>query len=64
MADVHIQNDRGGSATWVWAVIAIILLAVLAWVIFGGGIPKSGDGDINVDVNVPAQSGGPSQTST
>ncbi|HXG58868.1 MAG TPA: hypothetical protein VNL91_07580 [Thermoanaerobaculia bacterium] len=36
MADVQIQQQPGG-ANWVWALVVIVLLAVIGWLIFGGG---------------------------
>jgi hypothetical protein len=61
MADVQIQQTpgegpSGGSASWVWAIVVIALLALLAWFLFARG-GRSSRTDINV--NTPgAQTGG------
>src|SRR5436853_7692854 len=41
MADVQIQQtpDAGGSsASWVWALVVLVIVGVLAWFVFGGGL--------------------------
>jgi hypothetical protein len=60
MADVHVQQDPGGSAAWVWAIVALILVGVIAWFVIGGmNQSTAGDGGVNVDVNVPAAPAAP-----
>ena len=41
MADVQIQtpaSSSGSGSGAVWAIVVVILLAVIAWFIFGGGL--------------------------
>jgi hypothetical protein len=63
MADVHVQQEPGGSAAWVWAIIALILVGVIAWFIIGGtnAAPPADGGGVNVDVNVPSAPAGGGQ---
>jgi hypothetical protein len=59
MADVHVRQEPGGSAAWVWAIIALILVGIIAWFVIGGmNTSAPGDGGVNVDVNVPAAPAG------
>lgn len=59
MADVNIQQtpssgeSRGGSGA-VWAVVVVILLLVIGWFVFGGGLNRH----TTVNINTPAQTGG------
>lgn len=51
-------NGGGGSAGWVVAGLIVIVLAVVLWFVFarnGGndGVPN----EINIDVNLPTQTG-------
>ena len=59
MADVNIQQtppagDTGRGNGAVWAVVVVILLLVIAWFVFGGGMRRT----TNVNINTPA-SGAP-----
>jgi len=58
MADVQIQQtpEAGGGASWVWGLVVLVLVALVAWFIFGGGLHRSST--TNLNVNVPGQSGG------
>jgi len=62
MADVQIQQTPSGSGSGsgvVWGIIVVILLAIIAWFVFGGGLHKTTTA--KVDINVPgaaAPSGG------
>lgn len=61
MADVQIQQtpdagSGGGGSGLVWGIIVIILLAVIAWFVFGGGLHRTST--TKIDVNVPGASGG------
>lgn len=31
MADINLEKKEGGSMTWLWVLIAIVLLALIAW---------------------------------
>ena len=56
MADVQIQqtpsSDRG--LGWLWAVIAIVAIAVLAWFLFAGGRTSTTRNETKVDISTPA----------
>jgi len=66
MADeVHVHqtppagNGGGGGAGWVVALLVVIVLAAVLWFVFARGGADSGVPDeIDVDVNVPAQTDG------
>jgi bacteriorhodopsin len=60
MADVQMnQTDRGGGAAWVWAVVVILLIAVIAWFVFmRGGAPADRTG-IDVNIEAPAAPAAP-----
>jgi hypothetical protein len=54
MADVQIQQTPppaagGGSGTWVLGVVAIVVLLLVAWLVFG----RSESADTGVDIDVP-----------
>lgn len=53
MADVQIQqtpsSDSGGGAGWLWAIIVLILLGVIAWFVFGGGLHKTSTTKIDIN---------------
>ena len=61
MADVNVNqqpsSSGAGGSTWIVAVLVVIVLAVVLWFVFGraGGTDKT---DVNVDINVPGQTGG------
>lgn len=48
MADVQVQQQPGGSANWAWALVVIILLAVIGWFVFGGGYLFTEKTEINI----------------
>lgn len=54
MADVQIQQspDRG-STSWVWAIVVILLVALIAWFVFARGDVVTED-KTGVDVNITA----------
>ena len=31
MADINLEKNEGGSMTWLWVLLAIVLLALIAW---------------------------------
>jgi bacteriorhodopsin len=61
MADVQMnQTDRGG-ASWVWAVVVVLLIAVIAWFVFmrGGAVTEDRTGvDVNITAPAPGGDGG------
>ncbi|HVE33791.1 MAG TPA: hypothetical protein VNC18_09545 [Gemmatimonadaceae bacterium] len=66
MADVQIQQtpDAGssGSGAWVWGLIVLILLGVIAWFVFGGGLHRTTTA--KVDINVPGAVSPPAPSSS
>jgi len=67
MADVQITQtpDSGGSgAGMVLGIVVVILLAVVAWFVFGGGLNRKTTANININTpgasapSTPAPSGG------
>jgi hypothetical protein len=63
MADVQIQQtpgepagDRGAGTSWAWVIVVLVLLALLAWFIFG----RAGTDErrTTMDVNVPGAGSG------
>lgn len=61
MADVQMnQTDRGGTS-WVWAVVVILLIAIIAWFVFmrGGAVTEDRTGvDVNITAPAPGGDGG------
>lgn len=61
MADVQVNQSPGGSSPQpvesgggsnaVWAIVVIVLLAIVAWFVFGRGMMR-GDGDRDINANV------------
>jgi len=56
MADVQIQQTpaEGGGAGWVWGLVVLVLLAVIAWFVFGGGLHRTNTTKIDINTNTPA----------
>ena len=61
MADVNIQQTptqpattSGGGSGAVWAILVIVLLAIIAWFVFGGGLHKTSS--TKIDINTPGAS--------
>jgi hypothetical protein len=54
MADVQINQPpaQGGGANWIWALIVVILLAVIGWFVIGQ--PYFFTEETNVNVGAPA----------
>jgi hypothetical protein len=56
MADVQIQQtpDAGtGGASWVWALVVLVLVALVAWFLFGGGLNRTNT--TRIDINTPGE---------
>ena len=65
MADVQISqtpNSGSGSGAWVWGLIVLVLLGVIAWFVFGGGLHKTTTA--KVDINVPGEVAPPASGGT
>ena len=62
MADVNVNQQPSssgtGGSTWIVAVLVIIVLAVVLWFVFARGGGRTDKTDVNVDINVPGQTGG------
>ena len=64
MADVQIQQpdtSGGGGAGIAWALLVLVLVGVIAWLVFGGGLNRTTKATINVNTpgaSAPAPSGG------
>ena len=64
MADVNVNqqpSSSSSSSTWIVALLVVIVLAIVLWFVLArsGGQDKT---DINVDINVPGQTGGGGNT--
>jgi hypothetical protein len=62
MADVQIQQtpNGGGSSTWLWAIVVLVLIALVAWFILAGR-GRSSRTDVNIQApgaGAPAGGGG------
>ena len=72
MADVNIQQTpspssgetRSGGSGAVWAIVVVILLLVIGWFVFGGGLTRRSTSTINVNVPAHTDSGAPTKTSS
>jgi len=60
MADVNIQQTpsapatSGGGSGAVWAILVVVLLAIIAWFVFGGGLHRTNT--TKIDINTPGAS--------
>jgi hypothetical protein len=61
MADVQVNQSgtptepvsSGGGSGAAWAIVAIVLLAIIAWFVFGRGmLGNNGSKDININAKV------------
>jgi hypothetical protein len=52
MADVQIQQTPDSSYGWVWAVVVIVLIALIAWFVFAG--PMRSESRTTIEVETPA----------
>lgn len=61
MADVQVNQtapDRGGAANWIWALIVVVLLAVIGWFLIGGGYIFEERTTVEIETPAPGQGGG------
>jgi hypothetical protein len=67
MADVNIQQTpgpattSGGGSGAVWAILVVVLLAIIAWFVFGGGLHRTSTTKVEINTpgaSAPAPSGG------
>jgi hypothetical protein len=56
MADVQIQQTpaTGSGSGWVWGLVVLILLAVIGWFVFGGGLHRTTT--TKIEINTPGAS--------
>jgi hypothetical protein len=69
MADVQVntpqpaQQSTGGGSGAVWAIVVVVLLAIIAWFVFGRGMMGGGkDTNIKADVKVETPAAPPTKT--
>ena len=68
MSDVQVNNTPGGNAPQpvasgggsgaAWAIVVIVLLAIVAWFVFGRGM-VGGDGSRDINANVKIETPAP-----
>jgi hypothetical protein len=57
MADVQIQqtpDTSSGGASWVWAIVVLVLVALVAWFLFGGGLNRTTTNRTEIDIKAPS----------
>ncbi len=51
---IETDRGRGGGSGAVLAIVALLVLGVILFLLFGGGLGRGGDeGDINVNIDAP-----------
>jgi hypothetical protein len=63
MADVQIQQTpaAGSGSGWIWGIVVLVLLAIIGWFVFGGGLHRTSTTRIDINTpgaSAPAPSGG------
>ncbi len=65
MADVNIQQTPepasgggGGGSSAGWVVAVLVLVAIVAWFVFGGGLHRTNTYKADVRVSAPGVTGG------
>jgi bacteriorhodopsin len=56
MGDVQVQHNSDRGTSWIWAVVILLLVAVIAWFIVGGCADRAPEGT-SIEVTVPAGAG-------
>jgi hypothetical protein len=58
MADVQITQtpDTSSGSGWDWAIVVLVLLAIIGWFIFGGGLHRTTTA--RIDINTPGAPAG------
>ncbi len=57
MADVQVNQSPGGgtgsagSSGWIWAIVVLVVVALIAWFVFAGG---GGTDETRIEVDTPA----------
>ena len=68
MADVQIQQtpaESGGGASGAWAIVVLVLLGVIAWFVFGGGLHRTNTTTVKIETpGAAAPAGGSGGTKT
>jgi hypothetical protein len=62
MADVQIQQtptSSGSGNGLVWGIVVLVLLAIIGWFVFGGGLGRSTTSTTKIDINTPAAPAAP-----
>jgi hypothetical protein len=63
MADVQVQSNGGrGGLTTAIVILVIVILALVAWIVFGGGLTTKKEVDINIDAPAVTNPSGGSNT--
>jgi hypothetical protein len=60
MADVQMNDSgRTGGSSWAWAIVVLVLVALLAWYVIGMGNRRNASGgEVNIHVDAPAATQG------
>jgi hypothetical protein len=62
MADVQVNQSPGGGGTsagssgWIWAIVVLVVVALIAWFVFAGG-PGGRTDETRIEVETPAGGG-------
>ena len=63
MADVQVNQGSGGTepvstgggSGAAWAIVVIVLLAIIAWFVFGRGMMRSDNGSKDININAKVE---------
>jgi hypothetical protein len=63
MADVQVQSNGGrGGMSIAIVILVIVILALVAWLVFGGGMTTKKEVDINIEAPAVTSPSGDSNT--